>query len=66
MKLKVPKIVTDALKTHPAEKAIFDELPDSHKKAYVEWIVSAKKEDTRAARLAKLVPMLIEKQRSKS
>lgn len=39
-------------------KAIFDTLAPSHKRAYTDWIAEAKKDDTRARRVAKAVEML--------
>ena len=38
--------------------ASFDKLNYTHKKEYVRWITEAKREETRAARLAKSVEML--------
>ena len=36
----------------------FDKLRYSHKKEYIRWISGAKREETRASRLAKSVEML--------
>jgi len=38
--------------------AAFDKLSYTHKKEYTRWITGAKREETRAARLAKSVEML--------
>ena len=38
--------------------AAFDRLSYTHKKEYVRWITEARREETRAARLAKSVEML--------
>jgi len=38
--------------------AAFDKLSYSHKKEYVRWITEAKREETRATRLAKSIEML--------
>ena len=38
--------------------AVFDKLSYTHKKEYVRWITEAKREETRANRLAKSVEML--------
>ena len=61
--LEVPEFITDALQSHAAARAVFEKLPDSHKKEYVDWLAGAKREETRAARLAKFVSMLLAKQR---
>lgn len=39
-------------------RAAFDKLSYTHQKEYVRWITEAKREETRAARLAKSVAML--------
>src|SRR5262245_9554392 len=39
-------------------RAFFDSLSYTHQREYVEWITSAKREDTRRRRLAKAVEML--------
>jgi len=38
--------------------SVFDKLSYTHKKEYVRWITEAKREETRASRLAKSVEML--------
>jgi uncharacterized protein YdeI (YjbR/CyaY-like superfamily) len=43
------------LKKHPAAAAFFDQQPPSYRKAISWWIVSAKREETRLARLEKLI-----------
>lgn len=43
---------------HHEAKAVFENLAYSHKKEYVEWIVTAKKEETRAARVQKTIEKL--------
>jgi Bacteriocin-protection, YdeI or OmpD-Associated/Domain of unknown function (DUF1905) len=63
--VEIPPVMKQALAANPGARAIFDKLSYTHKQEYVEWITSAKKDETRAARIAKLVPMLLEKQRKK-
>jgi uncharacterized protein YdeI (YjbR/CyaY-like superfamily) len=38
--------------------AVFEKLSYTHRKEYCRWIIEAKKEETRQARLAKSVTML--------
>ena len=47
-----------ALKEHPKEKRWFDQLSFTNKKEFVEWIVSAKKEETRLTRIQQSVERL--------
>jgi len=49
--VKLPDDLVAALKKNKKESALFDSLAFSHKKEYVEWIVTAKKEETRMARI---------------
>ena len=52
----VPQDFQDALNPRAAE--FFDGLAPSYKKAYVDWIESAKKEETRQRRITKSVEKL--------
>ncbi|MEA1882265.1 MAG: YdeI/OmpD-associated family protein [Candidatus Marinimicrobia bacterium] len=54
--VKAPQDLRDAMTKKASE--FFDGLAPSYKKAYVEWIESAKKEETRQRRIAKAVDML--------
>lgn len=56
--ITLPDDVQEILNQHPAEKAIFDALAFSHRREYVEWIVSAKRAETRQTRLAGLIERL--------
>lgn len=49
-----------ALRATPAAHATFDAFPPSHRREYVEWIAEAKREDTRARRIAQAVAWLAE------
>jgi len=49
--IEVPKELQKLLDKNKTAAAFFDELAFSHKREYVEWIVSAKKEETKARRL---------------
>lgn len=56
--ITLPDDVQEILNQHPAEKAIFDALAFSHRREYVEWIVSAKRAETRQTRLTGLIEKL--------
>ncbi len=49
--LQIPAYLLEALAAHPAAKATFEGFSYSNKKEYVEWIASAKREQTRRQRL---------------
>ena len=57
--VEVPAVLACMLQTHPVAAARFERLPYSHKKEFLDWIASAKKEETRTRRLEKLIPMLL-------
>lgn len=57
-----PKDVSDALKQRKELLALLNNMSFSHKKEHAEAIVTAKKPETRARRIAKLVEMLEEYQ----
>ena len=55
---KVPPIPADlakALKGNPIAHVRFDAFANSHKSAYVHWVLEAKKEETRAKRIREVV-----------
>lgn len=54
----VPADLQEALGAAPDAGRAFDALAYSHKREYVRWIDEAKREATRAARIAKAVEML--------
>lgn len=47
----LPDDLKAILEKHPAESVIFDALSFSHRREYVEWIITAKQEQTRQTRL---------------
>ena len=57
-KVEVPHDLEAAL--DPATRATFDNLSFTHRREYVRWIEEAKREETRARRVAKAVEMLRE------
>ena len=54
----VPKDPRAALSNVPAAKAIFERLPWSHNRAYVEWIDDAKRAEARARRVGETIARL--------
>ena len=58
--IDVPVDLKDLLDKNEQARTVFDKLSYTHKKEYVEWIVSAKKEETRQRRLKKTLQMLAE------
>lgn len=58
--LNVPADLRDALAGNPGAKATFDGFSPSARRDYLEWITEAKREDTRARRLAQAVQWMAE------
>lgn len=56
--LKVPKELLDCLKEEPKALKTFNGLSDAEQKQYLEWIYSAKKEDTKIERMAAAINKL--------
>jgi uncharacterized protein YdeI (YjbR/CyaY-like superfamily) len=51
--------IEQALSRKPAAKAYFERLARSHRRMYVAWIDSAKKEETKSRRLRKAIELLV-------
>ena len=49
--IRLPDDLADALKKNKKLESFFNNLAFSHKKEYVEWIVTAKREETRKERI---------------
>lgn len=58
--IPVPDYFADALNSNHAAKATFETLAPSHRREYLEWITEAKREDTRAKRIATALEWLSE------
>jgi uncharacterized protein YdeI (YjbR/CyaY-like superfamily) len=58
-----PAELVAALKKNKAAKATFDAFPPGCRREYIEWITEAKREETRARRLAQTVEWLAEGKR---
>lgn len=56
----VPPDLRAAIDADPAAKATFDGFPPSCQREYVEWVTEAKRDETRARRLAQTVEWLAE------
>jgi hypothetical protein len=61
----IPDDLEDALSEDVQIKKSFSELAYSHQKEYIDWILSAKKAETRSARIEKAVQMIAERKRLK-
>lgn len=61
--LTVPQDLRAAIDADPAAKATFDAFPPSCQREYVEWVTEAKRDETRAKRLAQTVEWLAEGKR---
>lgn len=55
---KVPPYIESALKAQPAAAKYFESLAPSHRRNYLMWIDSAKREETKARRLEEAIRML--------
>ncbi len=56
--IEVPADLAAALTADPAAEAAFTALAFTHRKEYVRWVTEAKREATRADRVARTVEML--------
>jgi len=58
--VEVPDDLAAALKKNARARATFEGFSPSHRREYVEWIVEAKREETRARRIARAVEWMAE------
>lgn len=56
--LPVPDDLAAALRGSPKVQATFEAFASSHRREYVEWIVEARRDDTRQRRIAQAVEWL--------
>jgi hypothetical protein len=63
--MKAPDDLAESLRKSPEAEAFFESLSFSHKRSYVDWIVSAKKDETRERRVVQAVEMLLEKRKQR-
>jgi uncharacterized protein YdeI (YjbR/CyaY-like superfamily) len=57
---RVPAELADALKKNKKARSAFDAFSPSHKREYVEWITEAKRDETRAKRVATAMQWIAE------
>lgn len=62
-KMDIPKDLQTELSEKQSVLIFFENLAYSHQKAFVDWINSEKKEDTKKKRIAKTVLMLYERKK---
>jgi hypothetical protein len=62
--VKVPPDLSKMFRNHKAEKEYFKSLAYSHRKEYVQWILEAKREETRAKRINKMIEMLEQRRKN--
>ena len=58
-----PEDLAAALKQHPAAQATFDAFPPGCRREYIDWIVEAKRKETRAKRLGQAIEWMAEGKR---
>ncbi len=63
--MKAPDDLAEALRAAPEAAAFFESLSFSHKRSYVDWIVSAKKDETRQRRVTQAVELLLTKRKQR-
>ena len=61
--LATPPDLAAALGSNPAARGAFDAFPPSGRREYVEWVVEAKRPETRAKRIAQAVEWMAEGKR---
>ena len=59
--IEAPPDLAKALSRNKTAKSAWDAFAYSHKKAYVDWVTSAKRDETRKRRIDKAVAMMAEK-----
>ena len=63
--MKAPDDLAEALRASPEAEVFFGSLSFSHKRSYVDWIVSAKQDETRQRRVAQAVELLLTKRKQR-
>jgi uncharacterized protein YdeI (YjbR/CyaY-like superfamily) len=54
----LPRYIQAALRKQPAARRYFESLAPAHRRRYVGWIESAKREETKARRLQEAIRLL--------
>jgi hypothetical protein len=55
---EMPTDFADALRAAPKAQATFDAFAPSHRREYLEWVIEAKREETRVRRIAQAIEWL--------
>ena len=63
--MKAPDDLAEALRASPEAESFFESLSFSHKRSYVDWIVGAKKDETRQRRVTQAVELLLTKRKQR-
>ena len=58
MSEEIPQDLNDALTHDASARAAFEQLPPSHRREYVDWILEAKRAETRARRVEQTLERL--------
>jgi uncharacterized protein YdeI (YjbR/CyaY-like superfamily) len=58
--IEIPDYFAAALKKNARARKTFEGFPPSHRREYLEWVTEAKREETRAQRLATSIEWLAE------
>ena len=59
----IPEDIQFLLRENPDEEAFFEKLSYTHRKEYINWIISAKRDETRAKRLIQFIEKLQQKKK---
>jgi len=59
----LPLFMQQALKANPTAWENFNRRPPSHKKSYILWVLSAKREETRERRMKRVIQILVANKR---
>ena len=59
--VRIPDDLATAFTKNKEAKTVFDKLPFTHRKEFVEWIITAKKEETRWKRVEGTIGKLLQK-----
>jgi len=63
--IEIPADLVKEFKKHKEAKSFFEKLSYTHQKEYVQWIMGAKKEETRQSRVLKTIELLTKGQKVK-
>jgi uncharacterized protein YdeI (YjbR/CyaY-like superfamily) len=64
-KISLPEDFAKVLENNSKAKVIFENLPPTHQREYLEWIGEAKSQEIRDKRMEKAVVMITERRRTR-